>query len=102
VKTSRRGVSRSLWSVQVLVWDAASLGLSTLSVGAMLYALAPGGQPSIGHAVTTGMALLVWCYCDGMVGRLNWGLAALEALLRLRLALAWVDFLFAALASSTG
>ena len=38
--------------------------------------------------------MLVWCYCDGMVGRLNWGLAALEALLRLRLALAWFDFLF--------
>ena len=45
----------------------------------------------------TGAALLVWCYCDGMVGRLSWGLAALEALLRLRLALVWDDFLAKAL-----
>jgi hypothetical protein len=39
------------------------------------------------------VALLAWCYCDGMVGRLCWGLAAIEALLRLRLALAWIELL---------
>jgi hypothetical protein len=60
----------------------------------MLSMLAPAGHPAIGHTVATGAALLVWCYCDGMVGRQSWGLAALEALLRLRLALAWVEFLF--------
>ena len=91
MSTGRHGVGGSLWSLPALVRDAAGLGLSTLSVSAMLSTLAPAGQPPISHAVATGAALLVWCYCDGMVGRLNWGLAAL---LRLRLALAWVDFLF--------
>ena len=62
----------------------------------MLSMLAPAGHPPIGHAAATGAALLVWCYCDGMVGRQSWGLTALEALLRLRLALAWVKFLLAA------
>jgi len=90
----RHGVGGALWPLPALVRDAACLGLSTLSVSSMLSTLAPAGQPPIGHTVATGAALLVWCYCDGMVGRLNWGLAALEALLRLRLALAWVEFLF--------
>jgi hypothetical protein len=70
-----------------------SLGLSTLAVSAVLYVLAPGNQPLTRHIVAAGVLLLVWCYCDGMVGRQSWGLAALEALLRLRLALVWVDFL---------
>ena len=73
--------------------DAAGLGLSTFAVGAALYALAPGARPPISHAAATGVALLAWCYCDGMVGRLCWGLAAIEALLRLRLALAWIELL---------
>jgi hypothetical protein len=60
----------------------------------MLSALAPAGQPPIGHAVATAAALLVWCYSEGMVGRQSWGLTALEARLRLRLTLAWVEFLF--------
>ena len=94
MRTARYAASGSWRPLPALVRDAAGLGLSTLSVGVMLSALAPAGQPSIGHAIATGAALLVWCYCDGMVGRLNWGLAALEALLRLRLALAWVEFLF--------
>jgi len=37
-----------------------------------------------------------------MVGRLSWGLAAVEALLRLRLALVWVELLFDALRPNTG
>jgi hypothetical protein len=94
VRTARYAASGSWRPLPALVRDVAGLGLSTLSVGVMLSALAPAGQPSIGHTVATGAALLVWCYCDGMVGRLNWGLAALEALLRLRLALVWVEFLF--------
>ncbi len=68
----------------------------------MLSALAPAGQPPIDHTIATGAALLVWCYCDGMVGRLNWGVAALAALLRLRLALAWVDFLFGSSLTQVG
>jgi len=76
------------------VRDAAGLGLSTLAVSAVLYALAPEGRPLIRHIVAAGVALLVWCYCDGMVGRLSWGLAAMEALLRLRLSLAWAELLF--------
>jgi hypothetical protein len=85
-----------------LLRDAARLGLSTLSVGVVLYALAPGSRPAIGHAIAAGVALLLWCYCDGMIGRLDWGLAALEALLRLRLALAWVEVLFEASGSGSG
>ena len=81
------------WPIPALVRDAAALGLSTLAVGAVLYALAPGRQPPPHHAVATGVLLLVWCYCDGMIGRLSWGLAALEALLRLRIALVWAEFL---------
>jgi hypothetical protein len=91
---TRYAASESWQPLPALVRDVAGLGLSTLSVGVMLSALAPAGQPPISHTVATGAALLVWCYCDGMVGRLNWGLAALEALLRLRLALVWVEFLF--------
>ena len=81
------------WSIPVPVRDAAGLGLSTLAVGAVLCALAPGNQPLVRHVVAAGVALLVWCYCDGMVGRLGWGLAAIEALLRLRLSLAWAELL---------
>jgi hypothetical protein len=92
VKAGRR-VGGLQWSIAALVKDAATLGLSTLAMGAELYVLAPGGQPLLYHAVAPGVALLVWCYCDGMVGRLSWGLAAVEALLRLRLALAWAELL---------
>jgi hypothetical protein len=96
VRTSRHGTSGPPWSIPALLRDAAGLGLSTLAVGAELYVLAPGGQPSLHHTVATGAALLVWCCCDGMIGRLHWSLAALEALLRLRLALAWAEFLLEA------
>jgi hypothetical protein len=37
-----------------------------------------------------------------MVGRLCWGLAALEGLLRLRLVLTWVAFLFDVLKPDAG
>jgi hypothetical protein len=96
VKAGRPRAGGPRWPIPALVRDAAALGLSTLAVGAVLYALAPGGQPPLHHAVATGVLLLVWCYCDGMIGRLSWGLAALEALLRLRLALAWAEFLLKA------
>ena len=42
------------------------------------------------------------CHFEGMVGRLSWGLAGVEALLRLRLELAWVELLFEASGSSAG
>ena len=59
--------------------------LSTLVIGAVLFALPPFAEPPIGYQVAaTGAALVVWCYCDGIVGRLSLGLAALEGLLRLR------------------
>jgi hypothetical protein len=102
VRANRHGESGPPWFVPALVRDATGLGLSTLAVGAVLYALAPGARPPLSHAVATGVALLVWCYCDGMVGRLCWGLAAIEALLRLRLALAWIGFLHGALGPHTG
>ena len=87
MRVGRHGAGGPPWSVLALARDAAGLGLTTLAVGAVLYALAPGRQPPPHHAVATGVLLLVWCYCDGMIGRLSWGLAALEALLRLRIAL---------------
>ena len=96
MRANRHGAGGFAWSVPALVRDAVGLGLSTLAVGAVLHVLAPEG-PLVRHVVATGAALLVWCYCDGMVGRLSWGLAALEALLRLRLALVWDDFLAKAL-----
>jgi hypothetical protein len=102
VSAGRHGVGGSPWSVLALARDAAGLGLTTLAVGALLYALAPGRLPPIGHAVAAGLAQLVWCHCDGMIGRLSWGLAALEALLRLRIELAWVELLFDASCSGAG
>ena len=41
------------------------------------------------QVAAAGAALVVWCYCDGIVGRLSLGLAALEGLLRLKIALGW-------------
>ena len=102
MRAGRHGAGGSPWSVPALVREAAGLGLTTLAVGALLYALAPGRQPPIGHAAAMGLAQLVWCHRDGLVGRLSWGLAAVEALLRLRIELAWVEVLFDALGSSAG
>ena len=101
MRAARQGAGGSPSSVPALVREATGLGLSTFAVGAVLYALAPEGQPLVRHVAAAGLALLVWCYCDGMIGRLCWGLAAIEALLRLRLALAWVEFLFHALSTNT-
>ena len=94
MRAGRHGAGGCAWSIPVLVRDAAGVGLSTLVVDAVLYALAPRDQPLVRHVVAVGVALMVWCYCDGKVGRLSWGLAALEALLRLRLSLAWAELLF--------
>ena len=94
MRAGRHGAGGSPRTVPALVREATGLGLSTFAVGAVLYALAPGRLPPIGHAIAAGLALLVWCYCDGKVGRLSWGLAAMEALLRLRLSLAWAELLF--------
>jgi hypothetical protein len=70
------------------------LALSTSLVGCVLFALVPEAQPPAGrHTAAAGAALVVWCYCDGLVGRMSWGLAALEGLLRLRLALEWTALL---------
>jgi hypothetical protein len=82
--------------------DATRLGLSTFAVGAVLYALAPGERPPVTYTVVTGTELLIWCYSDGMVGRLCLGLAAIEALLRLRLVLTWVEFLSDVFKPDTG
>ena len=70
--------------------EMADLTLSTLVIGAVLFALPPFAEPPMGYQVAaTGAALVVWCYCDGIVGRLSLGLAALEGLLRLKIALGW-------------
>lgn len=102
MRAGRHGAGGSPWSVPLLARDAAGLGSSTLVVGAVLYVLAPDGQPLVRQVAAAGVALLVWCYCDGMVGRLSWGLAAVEALLRLRLALVCAELLFDALRPNTG
>jgi hypothetical protein len=88
--------------VPALVRETAELGLSTLALGAALAALPPAGPPPAGQVAATGALLLVMCYCGGTVGRLSWGLAALEALLRLRLALAWCELLLEAFGSDAG
>ncbi len=70
--------------------EMADLTLSTLVIGAVLFALPPFAEPPMGYQVAAaGAALVVWCYCDGIVGRLSLGLAALEGLLRLKIALGW-------------
>ena len=70
--------------------DIAELRLWTRVIGGILFALPPFAEPPIGYQVAAaGAALVVWCYCDGIVGRLSLGLAALEGLLRLRVALGW-------------
>jgi hypothetical protein len=74
--------------------EIAELALSTLAIGAVLVALPPTAEPPLGHqVVAAGALLVVWCYCDGIVGRLHLGLAALEGLLRLKLALHWTMLL---------
>ncbi len=88
--------------VAAFAWDAAELGLSTLALGAALVALPPAGPPLAGQVAATGALLLGVCYCAGTVGRLSWGLAALEALLRLRLALAWCELLLGAFGPDGG
>jgi hypothetical protein len=74
--------------------EIAGLALSTLAIGAALVVLPPTAEPPLGHqVVATGALLVVWCYCDGIVGRLHFGLAAVEGLLRLKLALHWAVLL---------
>jgi hypothetical protein len=102
VRANRHGAGGFAWSVPALVRDAVGLGLSTLAVGAVLHVLAPGGLPLFRHVVAAGAALLLWCYCDGVVGRMSWGLAAVEAVLRLRLSLAWAELLCDASGSHVG
>jgi hypothetical protein len=81
----------------------AGLAFSTLMVGIVLFALAPAAQLPLGrHVAAAGAALVVWCYCDGLVGRTDWGLAALEGLLRLRLAMEWAALLLDAFGPRDG
>lgn len=81
----------------------AGLAFSSLAVGAVLFALAPAEQPPPGrHAAAAGAALVVWCYRDGLIGRMDWGLAALEGLLRLRLAMEWAALLLEAFGPRDG
>ena len=81
----------------------AGLAFSTLMVGVVLFALTPAAQPPLGrHVAATGAALVVWCYCDGLIGRMDWGLAALEGLLRLRLAMEWAALLSGAFGPRDG
>jgi hypothetical protein len=54
----------------------------------------PGPPPR--QVWATAAALVVWSYCDGFFGRLHWGLAALEGLLLLKLALNWTALLLEA------
>ena len=70
--------------------DIAELKLSTHVIGAGLFGLPPYPELPIGYLVAAlSTSLVVWCYCDGIVGRLSLGFAALEGLLRLRVALGW-------------
>ncbi len=74
--------------------EALGLAFSTLVVGAALFALPPFGAAPLPHQVSFAAALLVlWSFTDGTVGRLHWGLAVIEGLLRLRVSLSWVALL---------
>jgi len=79
----------------LLTWrEVGSVTLSTLLVGAALFVLPPFAERPLGYQITAaGAALAVWCYTDGIIGRLSWGLAAMEGLLRLNAALAWTALL---------
>ena len=73
----------------------ADLTLSTLTVGTVLFLSA--ADPPLGTDTTAaGGVFVAWCYVGGVVGRRHLGLAAVEGLLRLRLALEWVRFLIEA------
>ncbi len=75
----------------------AALVAFTLLVGAVLFALPPTAEPPPPRQVwAAAVALVVWSYCDGFFGRLHWGLAALEGLLLLKLALNWTALLLEA------
>jgi len=75
--------------------EVAGLAFSTLVVGSALYALTLVAGPLPGYRTAlAGAGLIGWCYCDGILGQLHWGLASLEGLLRLRLALEWTALLF--------
>lgn len=79
----------------LLTWrEVGSVAISTLLVGVMLFALPPFADRPLGYQIAAaGAALAVWCYTDGIIGRLSWGLAVTEGLLRLKAALAWTAFL---------
>lgn len=77
----------------------ADLTLSTLIVGTTLFLLT-ADPPLGGHAIVAGSALVAGCYIDGAIGHQHLGLAALEGLLRLRLALEWTAFLIEAFGSA--
>ena len=71
---------------------AAVAGL-TLLVGAALFALPPTAEPPLPRQVAAAAAMAVWSYCDGFVGRRDWGMAALEGLLLTKVALHWTALL---------
>ena len=72
---------------------AAVAGL-TLLVGAALFALPPTAEPPLPRQVGAAAAsLVVWSYCDGFVGRRDWGMAALEGVLLTKVALHWTALL---------
>lgn len=77
----------------------ADLTLSTLIVGTMLF-LSAADPPLAGHTVVAGGALVAGGYVGGAIGHRHLGLAALEGLLRLRLALEWTAFLIEAFGSA--
>lgn len=52
----------------------------------------------LAHQVAfAGFALALWCFSDGLFGRFSIGLALLEGLLLLRLAIGWTGLLVEAL-----
>ncbi len=66
----------------------------TLLVGAALFALPPTAEPPLPRQVAAAAPfMVVWCYCDGFVGRRDWGMAALEGLLLTKVALHWAALL---------
>jgi hypothetical protein len=72
----------------------AYVALVTLLVGIGLFVLPPHGEMPLSHQVVlAGVALVLWCFSDGLFGRFSVILASIEAVLLLRLAVNWTRLL---------
>ena len=66
----------------------------TFVVGLALFVIPPFGQMPLSYQVAlTGIALALWSFSDGFLGRFSIALALIEAVLLLRLSVGWTRLL---------